>query len=303
MSEENMKSGRDSLWSKSRRKLMRDRAGVAAMIVVGIYGIIAILVSFELIGQDWSLLNEEGFEGMTSAHWFGTNINGQDIFSRAIQGTKTAFQVGLMVAITSTAIGGILGAIAGYFHRTIIDEVIMWLYGCIDAIPFYLFVAAVAFALKNAEFEFLGKERSLAPFAMHIAMIATFWSSTCRIVRGEVIKIRGLEYIQAAKAVGVGPLTIIRRHVMPNTFHILLVQSTIAFVGAIKSEVILTFLGMGVQDGVSWGVMLSESTSDVLRGHFGNFLGASGFLFVLVISFNMFADALQDALDPKKVSS
>jgi peptide/nickel transport system permease protein len=155
-------------------------------------------------------------------------------------------------------------------------------------------VAAVAFALKDT---------LVQPYGMHIAMIATFWSSTCRIVRGEVIKIRGLEFIQAAKAVGVGPLTIIRRHVMPNTFHILLVQATIAFVGAIKSEVILTFLGLGIKDGVSWGTMLSESTNDVLRGHFGNFLGASGFLFVLVIAFNMFADALQDALDPKKVSS
>ena len=294
MSEEGGNTGRESLWSKSRRKLMRDRVGVAAMIVVGIYGVIAILVAFGLIGQNWSQLGEEGFGGMSSAHWFGTNINGQDIFSRAIQGTRTAFEVGLMVAITSTAIGGFLGAIAGYFHRTIVDEAIMWIYGCIDAIPFYLFVAAVAFSLKDGP---------LQPWGMHIAMIATFWSSTCRIVRGEVIKIRSLEYIQAAKAVGVGPLTIVRRHVMPNTSHILLVQSTIAFVGAIKSEVILTFLGLGVVDGVSWGVMLSESTSDVLRGHFGNFLGASGFLFILVIAFNMFADALQDALDPKKVSS
>jgi peptide/nickel transport system permease protein len=152
-------------------------------------------------------------------------------------------------------------------------------------------VAAIAFAMKDV------------PYAMHVAMIATFWSSTCRIVRGEVIKIRNLEYIQAAHAIGVNPLTIIYRHVTPNTFHIMLVQATISFVGAIKSEVILTFLGLGVKGGVSWGTMLSESTNDVLRGHFGNFLAASGFLFVLVIAFNMFADALQDATDPKKISS
>ena len=284
------KSGKESLWTKSFRKLLKDKLGVAAMIVVGIYALVAIAVCCGLIGQNWSELSDEGFEGMTAAHWFGTNINGQDIFARAIQGTKTAFEVGLVVAIISTAIGGILGAIAGFFNRTIIDEIIMWIYGCVDAIPFYLFVAAVAFAMKGH------------PYAMHIAMIATFWSSTCRIVRGEVIKIRGLEYVQAAKALGVAPITIIFRHIIPNTFHILLVQSTIAFVGAIKSEVILTFLGIGVRDGVSWGLMLSESTNDVLRGHFGNFLSASGFLFILVIAFNMFADALQDALDPKKVT-
>jgi len=290
MTEKGAITGKESLWTKSLRKLLRDRAGVAAMIVVGIYGLVAIFASLEFVGGDWSQLGEESFEGVSAEHWFGTNINGQDIFSRAIQGVKTAFQVGLVVAIVATTIGGILGAIAGFFHRTIIDEVIMWIYGCIDAIPFYLFVAAVGFALKGQ------------PYAMHVAMIATFWSSTCRIVRGEVIKIRSLEYVQAARAVGVGPLTIIFRHIVPNTFHILLVQSTIAFVGAIKSEVILTFLGLGIKDGVSWGTMLSESTNDVLRGHFGNFLGASGFLFLLVIAFNMFADALQDALDPKKVT-
>lgn len=282
---------KESLWSKSIRKFRRDRFGVGALVVVGAYAVIALGVWLGLWGQNWSTLGEEGFQGMSSEHWFGTNIIGQDVFARAIAGTKTAFEVGVLVAVFSTLIGGILGAIGGYFSGTIIDEVIMWLYGCIDAIPFYLFVAAIAFAMQDM------------PYAMHVAMIATFWSSTCRIVRGEVIKIRNLEYIQAAHAIGVKPLTIIYRHVTPNTFHILLVQATIAFVGAIKSEVILTFLGLGVKDGVSWGTMLSESTNEVLRGHYGNFLAASGFLFVLVIAFNMFADALQDATDPKKISS
>jgi peptide/nickel transport system permease protein len=281
---------KESLWSRSVRKFKRDRFGVAALVIVGIYAIIALGVWLGLWGQNWSAVTDKGFLGVTSEHWFGTNINGQDIFSRAIAGTKTAFEVGLLVAVFSTLIGGVLGAVAGYFNGTIIDEIIMWLYGCIDAIPFYLFVAAIAFAMEGM------------PYAMHVAMIATFWSATCRIVRGEVIKIRNLEYIQAAHAIGVKPMTIIFRHVTPNTFHILLVQATIAFVGAIKSEVILTFLGLGVKDGVSWGTMLSESISEVLRGHFGNFLAASGFLFVLVIAFNMFADALQDATDPKKIS-
>jgi len=285
------KPSKESLWSKSVRKFKRDRLGVAALVVVGIYAVIALGVWIGLWGQNWSAVSDYGFMGVSGEHWFGTNINGQDIFARAIAGTKTAFEVGLLVAVLSTLIGGMLGAVAGYFGGTILDEIIMWLYGCIDAIPFYLFVAAIAFAMQDM------------PYAMHVAMIATFWSATCRIVRGEVIKIRNLEYIQAAHAIGVKPMTIIFRHVTPNTFHILLVQATITFVGAIKSEVILTFLGLGVKDGVSWGTMLSESINEVLRGHFGNFLAASGFLFVLVIAFNMFADALQDATDPKKISN
>ena len=281
---------RESLWTKSFRKLLRDRFGVTAMVIVGIYLLIAIGVWSGHLAQDWSGLRDDGYAGMSWEHPFGTNINGQDIFQRGIQGTRTAFEVGFMVAVSATLIGAILGAIAGYFNRRLIDEIIMWLYGCVDAIPFYLFVAAIGFALKGQ------------PYAMHIAMISTFWSSTCRIVRGEVIKIRGLEYIQAARAIGVHPFRIILRHIIPNIFHLMLIQSTIAFVGAIKSEVVLTFLGLGIKDGVSWGVMLSESINDVLRGHFGNFLAASGFLFILVMAFNLFADALQDALDPKKIS-
>jgi peptide/nickel transport system permease protein len=93
------------------------------------------------------------------------------------------------------------------------------------------------------------------------------------------------------------------RDVLPNTVHILLVQSTLVFVAAIKTEVILSFLGLGVQDGVSWGLMLAESTQEVIAGHFGNFLAASLFLFVFLLGLNLLSDALQDALDPASARS
>ena len=109
-------------------------------------------------------------------------------------------------------------------------------------------------------------------------------------------------FVEAAHAIGVNQFTIIFRHILPNTFHILLVQATITFVAAIKSEVILSFLGIGVQDGISWGLMIAESTFEVLAGFFNNFLGASVLMFGLVMAFNMFSDALQDALDPRTVS-
>ncbi len=281
---------KESLWTKALYKFVRDRWGIVAFGVVLLYFLVAILVGFEVVAANWDELITDGYEGMSSNHWFGTNINGQDIYQRAIYGTKTAFEVGLVVALLSTLIGWILGAIAGYFSGTWIDEIIIWLYGCLDCIPFYLFVAALAFALEEN------------PYAMHIAMISTFWTATCRIVRGEVIKIKHLEYVEAARAIGVAQILIIVRHIMPNTTHLVLVQSTIAFVGAIKSEVILSFLGLGVKEGVSWGLMISEATGEVAAGRFNNFLAASSFLFFLVIAFNVFADSLQDALDPKKVS-
>jgi peptide/nickel transport system permease protein len=138
---------------------------------------------------------------------------------------------------------------------------------------------------------------------MHIAMIATFWVTTSRLVRGEAIKLKELEFVEAAHAIGVSEFTIIFRHIVPNTFHILLVQATISFVAAIKSEVILSFLGIGVQDGISWGLMISESTFEVLAGFFNNFVAASVLMFGLVMAFNMFSDALQDALDPRTVTA
>lgn len=231
------------------------------------------------------------WSSMSSQSWFGTNIIGQDIFQRAVYSTKTAFEIGLVVAVLSTFLGALLGSLAGFFSGTWIDEVILWIKGVLDSIPFYLFVAAVAFALQDN------------PYAMHVAMVSTFWTTTGRLVRGEVIKLRGFEFVEAAKAIGVPQGLIIFRHILPNTFHILLVQATIVFVAAIKSEVILSFLGLGVQDGVSWGLMISESTLEVLAGHFNNFIWASVFLFGLVMAFNMFSDALQDALDPKKVAA
>jgi peptide/nickel transport system permease protein len=136
---------------------------------------------------------------------------------------------------------------------------------------------------------------------MHIAMIAAFWIGTARLIRGEVIKLKSLEYVEAAHAIGVSRFMIIFRHILPNTFHILLVQATLSFVAAIKSEVILSFLGLGVKDGMSWGLMISESTFEVLAGFFNNFIAASVLMFGLVMAFNMFSDALQDALDPRTV--
>ena len=280
----------ESLWSKGLKKLARDRIGMTALVVVMLYWLIACGVWLGLMGQDWYVITDASFAPASSEHWLGTTRNGQDIFERAIYSTKVAFEIGLLVAVITTVIGGVLGALAGYFAGSWIDEVILWFKGVLDAIPFYLFVAAVAFAMQGH------------PLGMHVALIATLWTTTGRIVRGEVIKLKELEFVEAARAVGIGDLVIIFRHILPNTSHILLVQATIVFVTAIKAEVILSFLGIGTQDGVSWGLMISQSTNEVTAGFFNNFVAASLFMFVLVMAFNLFSDALQDALDPKKVT-
>jgi ABC-type dipeptide/oligopeptide/nickel transport system permease subunit len=282
---------RDSLGKRALRKLAKDKLGLVALAVVLVYLIIALGVRFLDWGQGWDELVKDGWTEVSREHWFGTNRNGQDIYKRTIYSTKTAFEVGILVAIFSTLLGGLLGCIAGFFSGTWIDEAIIWFYGCLDSIPFFLFVAAVAFALKAN------------PWAMHVAMIATFWTTTARLIRGEVIKIKYFEYVEAARALGVPKARILFRHILPNTTHILLVQSTIVFVTAIKNEVILSFLGLGVKDGVSWGLMIAEAATEAGAGEFNNLIASSVFMFVLVMAFNLFSDSLQDALDPRKVAA
>jgi len=279
----------DSLGRAALRKFARDRVGVAALIIVLGYALAALGVTLGWWAGDWADVSGVKWAPVSAEHWFGTNIIGQDIFSRALYSTRTAFEVGLVVALGATLLGALLGSVSGFFSATWVDEVVIWLMGVLDSVPFILLVAAIAYSLQGS------------PWAMHIAMVATFWIGTARLVRGEVIKLKRREFVEAAHAIGLGRLRIIFRHILPNTFHILLVQGTLSFVAAIKSEVILSFLGLGVKDGMSWGLMISESTFEVLAGYFNNFLAASALMFGLVMAFNMFSDALQDALDPRTV--
>ncbi len=272
-------------------RLRSDRYGVGGLIIVAVFAAIAVCVWSGLLGQSWSEVSGERWESAGLEHWFGTNLLGQDILQRTLFGTATAFEVGLTVTIMSTILGTTMGALAGWYSHGWLDEIILWLTGVLDSIPFYLFAAAIAFALQ-------GK-----PWAMHLAMIITFWTTTARIIRGEVMRLKQREFVEAARAIGLPGLTTVFRHVLPNTYHILLVQATIVFVAAINTEVILSFLGLGIQDGVSWGLMLAESSQEVLSGHFGNFVAAGTSLFVLLMGFNLLADALQDALDTRGASA
>ena len=286
----NVAPKRESLWSKAFQKFRHDKIGMLSLTVVLIFFVIALLVWCGLIGQHWDELLANGRLGPSMQYWFGTTINGQDILQRSLYSTKTAFQVGLSVAFFSIILGGGFGALMGYYSNTWLDEFVLWLMNSIDCIPYFLLVAAIAVALQDN------------PYAMHIAMIVAFWTSTARVIRAEVIKLKNMEFTEAVHSLGVPTLRIIFRHLLPNTLHLLLVDMTLLFITAIKSEVILSFLGLGVKDSISWGVMIAEASTEVTSGHFCNFFAASIPLFILVLAFNMFSDSLQDALDPRKVA-
>lgn len=272
-------------WHRVGTRLFHDRAGLAAGILLAGYLVIALGAWLGAWGQDWSSTAGPMWAPPSAEYWLGTNVIGQDIFQRAIQSTATAFEIGFAVALVATLMGAVLGGAAGAAGGWV-DGAMQWLAGVIDSIPFFLFVAALSFALQGW------------PWAMHAAMIAAFWTTTARLVRVEVRRLRVLPFAEAARAAGLSRPRILFRHLLPNTTHILLVQATLAFVAAIKAEVILSFLGLG-GTGVSWGQMIAESTQEVLAGQFANFAAASLMLMGLVLSFNLFADCLQDALDPR----
>ncbi len=274
-----------NLWAS----LKQDRVAIVSLLVIGAYCLIAALAAFGVVGDGWALISGTPFEGPSSAHPAGTNRNGMDVLARGLYATRTAFEIGIVVAGVTMVLAALLGGVAGFAAGTWLDEGVLWLKGVIDSVPFYLLVVAVAWALPDN-----------FTYAMHVAMISTFWTTGARYVRGEAIRLRELEYVSAARALGAGPMRIILRHILPNTVHLLLVQGTLVFVAAIKSEVILSFLGLGVRDGMSWGLMLGEAASEVGSGHYANLLTASLLMFGLVLAVSLLADALQDALDPRR---
>lgn len=269
-------------------RLRRDRLAMVAFAVIAAYAIVAILVALEVAGTDWDARVGDKFLEPGPGHWLGTDRQGRDVLARTLYGAKIALFVGGSTALVSVAIGAALGILAGWFHGKI-DAAVVWLYSTVQSIPSILLLIALAYISGRG---FTG---------VLIAFSATYWVGPCRVIRGEVLKIRDAEYIQAARALGFGAARILGRHVLPNTLHLVLVNFALVFVTAIKAEVILSYLGLGIQGEPSWGSMIQQARGELVIGYFWQIGAASIAMFILVLAFNIFADALQDALDPKAV--
>lgn len=223
----------------------------------------------------------------------GTDRQGRSIFIRAIYSAKVAIQVGVIVSIIAVGFGSLLGAAAGYLGG-FIDHGVIWLYSTFSSIPYLVLLVVLAFMFTGSVFE-----GTLIP--LYTAFCLTFWIGPCRVTRGEALKLRSLDYVQAANALGASKMRILLKHIIPNTVHLMFINTSLLFIGAIKGEVVLTFLGLGLKEGASWGIMINQSKSEVVAGSFWQIGAATFFMFVLVLAFNVLTDALQDAFDPKHV--
>ncbi|MBS1984547.1 MAG: ABC transporter permease [Bdellovibrionales bacterium] len=280
-----------SLWSDALRRLLGDPFAVVSFLVIVSYVVIAVLAKTGLLAADWQaeIGPSRGAPDFSKDwhFWLGLDIFGRSVTAKIIQGTYTALYVGLMTSLIAIPIGVTLGALAGYFGGWV-DEVVSFLYTTVSNIPELLLLVAIAFALGKGL------------MSVNWALGMTSWVSLARLVRAEFIKHKNREYVAAAAALGGGHARRIFRHIMPNVVHIIIISFSLRFVTAIKSEVILTYLGLGAQSGsASWGLMIDDAKGELVQGVWWGLAGVTVAMFFICLSFSLFADALRDAVDPK----
>ena len=215
----------------------------------------------------------------------GSDNLGRDVALRVVQGARIAFHVGVMTSLIAIPLGVVLGLFGGYFGGKV-DSAVVWLCATVASMPGLLFILAIS----------LVAGQGLAGIYLGIGL--TTWVGVCRTIRAEVIKHRDRTYVQAARVLGYSHLRIMFRHILPNVAHLILIQFSIRFPSAVATEVLISFLGIGVQDEPSWGVMINNARMRLWQGVWWEMTSVTVAIFVLVLVFNHLADALRDALDP-----
>ncbi len=276
----------NSLFKNAILKILSDKLSLVALIVVGIYFLIALLTSMGLIAGSWNTPVTTSYAPPSMDFWFGADIFGRSVFTRVVKATETAVMLGVVVAIISIVIGTTLGMLAGYFGGWV-DEVIVWFYTTFASIPGIMMLVSIAFIL--------GKGTT----TVFLSLGLTSWVGLCRIVRGEVMKHKDREYVQAANAIGASTSRKLIKHILPNISHLLIINFTQTFDSAIKAEVVLSFLGLSVVGRPSWGTMIDDAKLELARGVWWQLAAATVAMFFIVLAFNVLGDALRDALDPK----
>lgn len=326
------------VWAASWQRLRADKFGMVAMVVVGLFLVLVALAGAGLVASDWQkelgvpnapptfvgpsppeaigvIASPKGPNVDLSdidplapryAEWaeraakfktadtvkaetlaLGADRLGRDVLAKVIKGAEVSIIVGVLAAAVATLIGTVLGALSGFFGGKV-GDLLEWVYNVFTAIPSILliFVFATIF------------HRGVMSVVLILAL--TGWTGIYRLIRAEFIKHAGREYVRSAEAIGASKMSRMFKHILPNVSHVALVQLSLHVIGFIKSEVILSYLGLGVGvDQVSWGTMLSEAQSELILGYWWQLAAVTGFMAVFVTAFALFTDALRDALDPK----
>ena len=275
------------LYQRAYHQLRRRQLVVMCFGIILIYLLVAVLGALDWL-PDYQTRVGGDYEppSLSVAKILGTDIFGRSVLYKILAGTQTAMVIGFLVTVISLPVGITFGALAG-FYGGLVDVGVVWLYTVISSVPSILMVIAISYVLGKGL------------VAICIAMGSLGWVQLCRLMRGEFLKHRNREYVLAARAFGASDARIIVAHLLPNTLHLAIITGSLQVLGAIKSEVILTFLGVGIQDGSSWGTMISDATGELVQGIWWPLVGVVLAMFSIIYALNVVSDALRDALDPK----
>ncbi len=281
-SQHRRKSQAKEIW----RRMKRNRLAMAGLVMISI---LVLMAAFAGVIADESLAlsrSPDRLQGPSAAHWFGTDNLGRDVFARIVHGARISLTLGIATTALSLIIGGLIGAVAGYFGG-FIDNVIMRIADMFMAIPAILLTLAMIAAL--------GTSMTNLIIATTISNVPGF----VRIIRAYILTVIGQEYIEAAKACGMGDFMIILRHILPNVIGPIVVEATMTVAGMIISISGLSYLGMGIQPPTpEWGSMLSEAKDHMIKHpHLVVFPGL--FIVLAALSLNLLGDGLRDAIDPR----
>jgi oligopeptide transport system permease protein len=272
-----------SLWSDALHRLRKNRLAVFG---AGVLILLAVLCLFgPIFSQSYQEQNLDlGATGPSAAHWLGTDTLGRDLFARMLYGGRISLTVGLVATIVALAIGVTYGAVAGFFGGKT-DMVMMRIVDILYALPFTIFVILLMV--------FFGRNIILLFFAIG----AVEWLTMARIVRGQVLSIQKMEYIEAARSLGFGKRRIIFRHMIPNALGPIIVYTTLTIPAVMLLEAFLSFLGLGVQPPMSsWGVLIKDG-AEKMEEFWWLLVFPGGVFSLTLFSLNFLGDGLRDALD------
>jgi ABC-type dipeptide/oligopeptide/nickel transport system permease subunit len=299
------------LWRIAWRQLRRNRLAMICLVILGVYTAIWLYAETVFWGarlrgvtpaykvSNYDIRNQPP----SAAHPLGTNYAGRDNLGQVIQGTRIAFEIGLLTSVIVIPLGFVLGAAAGYFGRKV-DTVVVYLYSIVDSVPPILLILAIAYVVRGAidrspVFQTVTQYIDSGLLAVCFGMGFTGWVSLCRLIRAEYLKHRERQYVLAARALGVSNAAIMFRHILPNVSHLIIINFSLRFPGLILTEAVLSYLGVGVANEPSWGAIINDAKQRLWLGNWWELAGATAAMFFLVLALNLFGDALRDALDPK----
>lgn len=274
-----------TFWQSAWYKLRKNPIAITAMVLLAVL-VFFILFGPMLSGEEYIKINPKGKNmAPDSVYWFGTDLMGRDLFSRVWIGARLSLIIALVCSTIQVVVGCAYGGAMAYFGG-VVDSVMMRIVEVITSFPSLLITLLIMMVVgKN-----LG--------GLLVAMCVTSWCGTARQMRGQLMQLRESEYVQAAQMIGASPFRIITKHLLPNTIGILILNLCASIPGYIFTEASLSFLGVGLSDVISLGVLISEGKAKI--SFYPWQLGFPALILCLaVLAFNLLGDALRDALDPR----